>query len=274
MNDVRLPIGVGVLSWKAPKTVERTLSGYGTFPQVFSEFKVFFQECSCEDLAVARRYGVTAVGRPDNIGIQSGMRWVVENLSSEYVLYLENDFNLSVPMETAVGEIARAHRWLASGRIDIVRLRSRFDPGEPCGDPEKYSSVFVPSDIDPRFRQHHRLVKANPLIRFFRPFKARRVASRAAYVERDPAGLFPKVFSREPEGLVTTSAYLNWTNNPVLMRRDIFLMIADYADAHPSSRTVGGFQDFEKPLNCLWWRRQKLRIGLPDGIFTHNRIDR
>lgn len=267
-------IGAGILSWWSPKTVAHTLSLYGDFPARFDEFKIFFQECTEEDRRVAEACGVAWQGRPENVGIQSGMRWVVENLTSEYVLYLENDFNLDVPVDAAVRELARARDWIASGRVDLVRLRSRFNPGEPCGDPEKYSSVFVPQDIDPRFRQAHRLVKANPLTRFLRPLKSRRVASRAAYVERSPEKLFPKIFMRQPEGLVTTSAYLNWTNNPVLIRRDLFLKIADYADTHPSSRTVGGFQDFEKPLNCHWWRAQKLRIGLPDGIFTHNRIDR
>ena len=156
----------------------------------------------------------------------------------------------------------------------MVRLRSLFNPGVPCTDPKKYSSVFRPKDIDPRFRLHDQLVTANPLVRWLRPFKARRIAARGVYVERAPESLFPKVFAREPEGLVTTSAYLNWTNNPVLIRRALFLRIADYADAHPSHRTVGGFQDFEKPLNCRWWREQRFRIGLPDGIFTHNRLDR
>ena len=121
---------------------------------------------------------------------------------------------------------------------------------------------------------HESLVKPNPLVRWLRPFKSRRVASRAAYVEREPERLFPKVFAKDGTGLVTTSAYLNWTNNPVLLRRDLFLRIADYADAHPTRRTTGGFQDFEKPLNCHWWRAQRLRIGLPDGMFTHCRIDR
>ena len=274
MPNGRLQIGAGILSWRSPRTVANTLAQYGDFPSRLAEFKIFFQECSDVDRDVAGRFGIDCVGRPSNVGIQAGMRWVAEGLSSEYVLYLENDFNLVVPTDVAVDELTRARSWIESGSVDIVRLRSRFDPGVPCGDPEKYSSVFRPVDIDPRFRMWDRLVKPNPLVRLFRPLKSRRVAARAAYVEREPEKLFPRIFRRAATGLITSSAYLNWTNNPFLIRRELFLRIADYADAHPSSRTVGGYQDFEKPLNCLWWRRQGFRIGLTEGIFTHRRLDR
>ena len=274
MKIPQLAIGAGILSWRAPRTVANTLAQYGDFPARFAEFRLFFQECTDEDRRVAGQFGIDFEGRPTNIGIQDGMRWVVESLKSDYILYLENDFNLLVPPEEAFRELERALKWIESGRVDIVRLRSLFNPGIPCTDPHKYSTLYRPTDIDPRFRFAGDLASGNPLLRWLRPFKARRIAARSAYVEREPERLFPRVFRREPEGLVTTSAYLNWTNNPVLIRRELFLRIADYADAHPSHRTVGGFQDFEKPLNCHWWRAQKFRIGLPDGIFTHNRLDR
>jgi len=274
MPDASLPISAGMLSWRAPRTVERTLGAYRDYMRLFGEFKLFFQECSEEDSATAERFGVDWKGRAENVGIQAGMRWVVENLSSEHVLYLENDFVPCVPFDEARRQLESALDWIRSGRVDVVRLRSRFNPGFPCGDPEKYSSVFAPKEIDPRFGMYDSLVRPNPLVRWLRPFKSRRAASRAAYVEREPERLFPRLFTRDDTGLVTTSAYLPWTNNPVLIRRDLFLKLADYADAHPTRRTTGGFQDFEKPLNCHWWRAQRLRIGLLDGIFTHCRIDR
>lgn len=269
-----LPISAGILSWKAPLTVANTVRQYGDFPSRLAEFRIFFQECSERDREVAREAGIEFDERSDNIGIQRGIRWVIENLSSEFVIFLENDFNLLVPPDEACRELEKALDWIRSDAVDMVRLRSLFNPGEPCGDPEKYSSVFRPVDVDPRFRNPERLGKGNAFVRFFRPFKSRRVAARGAYVEREPEKVFPDVFRRDATGLITLSRYLNWTNNPVLIRRDLFLWIADYADAHPSHRTVGGYQDFEKPLNCGWWRRQDFRIGLIDGIFTHNRLDR
>lgn len=223
---------------------------------------------------MAETAGLDFLGRKANVGIQAGMRWVAENLTNKYMLYLENDFLLTVPVDEAVSEMTRALTWIKSGRVDLVRLRSRFNPGEPLVAPEKYSAVYEPVDIDPRFRLQKMLVKANPWLRYLRPFKSRRAAARAAYVERAPERIFPKIFRRDDEGLVTSSRYLNWTNNPVLIRRDLFLRLADYADAHPTHRLVNGFSDFERPLNCRWWRGQNLKIGLPGGIFTHQRIDR
>lgn len=41
---------------------------------------------------------------------------------------------------------------------------------------------------------------------------------------------------------------------------------------HPSRRTSNGFQSPETPLNCPWWRRQRFRIGVGRGLFTHRRL--
>lgn len=273
-EDAVSDISAGVLSWKAPQTIANTLAQYGDFPKRLNEFKLFFQEISQSDREVAEKYAIEYLGRDKNIGIQGGIRWVVENLKSEFVIFLENDFNLLVSPGEAVKELEKAKAWIKSGAVDMVRLRSIFNPGEPCGDPDKYSSIYKPTEVDSRFINPSRLKKGNFFIRLFRPFKCRRIAARGVYVERYPEKLFPKIFKRDEVGLITDSRYLNWTNNPVLIRRDLFLKIADYADAHPSSRTVGGYQDFEKPLNCLWWRKQGFKIGLLDGIFTHRRLDR
>ena len=270
----KLPISAGMLSWKAPKTVANTIAQYQDFPARLAEFKVFFQQISDSDKAVATAANLPYIGREDNVGIQGGIKWVVESLTSEYVIFLENDFNLCVSVDEAVKELQKSLDWLKSGKVDMVRLRSRFNPGVPCGDPDKYFEMYRPVEIDPRYQLEYRPGKGNKLLQWIRPGKAGRIAARGAYVEKNPELVFPKIFTRDEVGLITSSKYLNWTNNPTLIRRDLFLQIIARAEAHPSSRTVGGMQDLEKPLNSLWWRAQDYKIGLIDGIFTHNRLDR
>lgn len=270
----KLPISLGILSFKAPKTIDLTLTQYGDFLSHFDEAKLFFQCFSETDKQIAESHHVLYEGRPDNIGIQGGMRWVAENLKSDYILYLENDFQLSVDIPHALAVLKDALNRIESGQIDIMRLRSRFTPGDPFQDVVKYTRIFKPRQIHPDFSDFKKIQKTNPLLRFINPLKARKLACRSLFIEQYPEKRFPNYIKKDGDVYVIDSAYLNWTNNPFLMKLDLFLRLMDYADAHPSHRTVGGMQDMEKPLNCGWWRRQHFKIGIGDGIFTHRRIDR
>ncbi len=279
----KIPVSVGILSYKAPRTIEATLKAYAqhNFLDLFAETKLFFQ-CVCdEDIQTAKKYNLDWCGRPDNVGIQNGMRWVVENLNSEYILYLENDCPLVVDAATAKFEINRAVNGLASGQIDVMRLRSRFTPGEQFADVRKYTTVHTPSEIDERFVQtdevqiSQRRKSSRFLKRLFYPSYGIRMMGRSLYIEKNPERLFPKYIWKAEDGMyIVDSKVINWTNQSILTTKKFFLQMLDYADRHPRSRTVNGFQDMEKPLNCRWWRGQHFKIGVSGGLFTHKRLDR
>ena len=282
-KNEQVPVSVGILSYKAPKTIGATLQVYQqkNFLKLFSEVKLFFQCVSEDDIKISQKYNLEYMGRPDNIGIQSGMRWVVENLKSDYILYLENDCPLVVDTETAKREIQRAVSCLASGQIDVMRLRSRFTPGEQFADVYKYTTVYTPREIDSRFKETSevRIAPRTPLLRFlkqlFYPSYAFRMMGRGIYIERCPEVRFPRVIKKVDDGMyVVDSAVINWTNQSILTTKKFFLEMLDYADAHPCRRTVNNMQDMEKPLNCRWWRKQHFKIGVSDGLFTHQRLDR
>ena len=282
MSD-KVPVSVGILSYKAPRTIAATLEAYAqhNFLDIFAEVKLFFQCVSDEDIQTAKKHKLEWCGRSDNIGIQNGMRWVVENLKSEYILYLENDCPLVVDTATAEFEINRAMKYLASGQIDVMRLRSRFTPGEQFADVRKYTTVHTPFEIDERFVQTDEVrISQRPkwhrfLKRLFYPGYGIRMIGRSLYIEKGPERLFPKYIWKTGDGMyIVNSKVINWTNQSVLTTKRFFLQMLDYADQHPRSRTVNGLQDMEKPLNCRWWRGQQFKIGVSDGLFTHKRLDR
>jgi hypothetical protein len=279
----KVPVSVGILSYKAPRTISATLDDYekNKFLDLFPEVKLFFQCVSPEDIQTAEKHNVEWCGRADNIGIQNGMRWVVENLNSEYILYLENDCPLVVDTATAEFEIRRAVKHLASGQIDVMRLRSRFTPGEQFADVRKYTTVHTPSEIDDRFVPTDEVqISPRPewqrfLKRVFYPSYGVRMMGRSLYIEKSPEELFSKYIWKTNDGMyIVDSKVINWTNQSILTTKRFFLQMLDYADQHPRSRMVNGFQDMEKPLNCRWWRRQHFKIGVSDGVFTHRRLDR
>ena len=271
----KLPISVGILSFKAYKTIENTLQQYNdmNFFSIFQEAKVFFQTFCEKDKEIAEKFNIDYEKREDNIGIQGGIEWIVKTLKSDYILFLENDFHLLYDLNKTFTILEKSLKLIQSGKIDMMRLRSRFQAGEPFGDVEKYTRIFKPQQIHPNFKDFHKIKKTIPFLKYLRPLKAKKISARALYIEQYPENICHQI-KREDDYFIVDSSVLNWTNNPTLVSRELFLKLIDYANKHPSSRTVYGFQDLEKPLNCRWWRKQHFKIGVCDGIFTHRRLDR
>ena len=280
MSD-QVPVSVGILSYKAHKTIDATLHAYTqkNFLKPFPEVKLFFQCVSDEDVKISQKYDLEYMGRPDNIGIQDGMRWVVENLKSDYILYLENDCPLITDAETAQREIRRAVSYLAQNKIDVMRLRSRFSPEAGLSTQLKYTKVYPvvcqDSRVEQRTEVSHRPNWFRHLCRFARMGLAVRIIGHSVYIEKDPEKKHPRYIQKmEEDFYIVDSCALNWTNQSILTTKKFFLEMLDYADAHPCRRTVNGMQDMEKPLNCRWWRNQHFKIGVSCGLFTHKRLDR
>jgi len=277
VNGKKVTLGLGVLSWRAPKTVDHTLASYADrdILTLFDHCQIYFQEITDDDRAVAARYGFSVAGNDSNRGIYGGVKALLECMSDDYVLFVENDCVLIEDRHNTERQLLSAVRDIELGKAHVYRFRHLRRPGEDFATVDKYLRYHSAgsqsgirknrgSGIMPRVR------------RLLRPAKAERLKGIAAYVEPCPEKRFPNVFTRTAENnLIVSSRYLNWTNQAVLFRRRWLQEdILPWAAAHPSSRTVNGFPDIEKELNCRWWRRQEFRIGLAPGLFTHQRLDR
>lgn len=96
-------IGLGILSWRARKTLRASLGSYrnGELFSFFDQSLIFFQEIEPEDRVCAEEFGIQAVGEVANLGIMGGMKKIAEILTTDYILYLENDLPLIVDHATA-----------------------------------------------------------------------------------------------------------------------------------------------------------------------------
>ena len=278
-------VGFVTLGYKAPQTLRRTFESYraGNLFRYFDDVVICFQSFSDADARLAEELGVRYVGRPDNLGICGGFRWCWETLKTDYVLIMETDLALCVPQATAEAQLQESLWHLEKGEVDLVRLRNRFNPGEQNRFASMYSRFWVVRDKDPRWADTESLdnspawVKA--LRRGLRPGKATRWCGRSPYIERTPERLFPKWIKRIGDDFFCVDSWvLPWTNQCTLISRTRLGELLDYADAHPSVHCVNAehnkLQTLEPQLNRLWWRRKHFRIGVPEGIFTHSRIDR
>jgi len=276
----RLPIGVAILSWKSPETVRNTLQTYtkNDFLSLFEDVVLCFQAISDADQALAKDLGIRYVGNEKNTGIQGGFRMAYENLNCEYVMVLENDCLLRTDRGMAYDRLSEALSLLQDGRADLVRMRSRYHPGPPMRAASVYSRFYPIVEQAKNWTGSEELSTAPDFIkklrRTIRPFKARKWIGRSVYIEEHPELKHPRYINKIKDTFIVDSAVLPWTNQPTLLSRKLFQHLLDFADAHPSSRTVNGLQDFEKNLNCAYWRKRHYKIGVSTGIFTHLRLDR
>ncbi|MEO1207407.1 MAG: hypothetical protein AAFV45_13865 [Pseudomonadota bacterium] len=263
-------LGLGVLSWHGYETLEASLKTYPAsgFLDLFDERVIFFPEITDQGCVLAARFGFEAKGQPQNKGIMDGFRGLANAMQSDTVVMVENDCPLIESCEEAAKQIATAQHLIENGSAQVVRLRSRRDPGEAFDTADKYMRLYPPTTahgIDQ--------LKAG-VLRRLRPGKARKLIGTSVYVEAEPAQKFPGTITDAGSGfyLAPTDA-ITWTNQSIMIDRRFFLdNIIARAENVTGRRTVNGFKNLEIELNDHWWRSRPWTVAIAPGLFTHRRL--
>lgn len=129
------------------------------------------------------------------------------------------DNPLIVSVEKARVELEKGLALLKVDQVKALRYRSRFLPGEQFSDVRKYTTVYTPQEIDPRFSPTDEVFisDCSALSRFLkrslRPFYARKMIGRSIYIEKTPELRFPGYIRKTEDGIyIVDSAVINWTN--------------------------------------------------------------
>ncbi|MGF1456049.1 MAG: hypothetical protein ACFB6R_11835 [Alphaproteobacteria bacterium] len=264
--------GAGILSWKGYGSLRGALESYraADFLSLFPETRIFLPEAEDEGRHMAAEFGLSVAEHPDNLGILGGFEGLARSMSSRYVLLLENDFKLVEDRDTAARELATALDLLRTGRCQVIRLRSRRQPGPPLTGLQKYRRLYPVEGDGPWQRA------AKGALRMIRPDKARRNLAACVYLYEDPSMVHPDVIRRDPDTgfFLVSSRFMNWTNQAFLIERQFFLdRIIGYAKTHATRRGINNFRSLEIEMNSPYWRRSGWHVGLGDGLFTHARRD-
>jgi hypothetical protein len=232
-----MTLTIGILSWGAHKTLINTLESYRKWglDRLGDERLIFFQEISDYEKLLARDYGYKAIGAPTNVGIAEGYKALVEHTTSDLFLFLENDWLL---IDDPAIEILDGQIILSSGFIDVVRYRSRTQPGNPLWTAQfKGREYDRPTHLlDATYYHTHEELKAFPELSYYA--------------------------DRYNGWWVTGAHYANWTNNPTMFRTQF---LRDHIVDKMGSR------DVELDLQA-WWEQQDFVVAQGEGLFTHWRI--
>ncbi len=277
MADPRTDLTVGVLSYRAHRTLERSVASHRAagLPATAARYFVYFNAVDDTDRALAERLGVDALGGPENLGIAGGFGAIAEAARTDYVLVLENDIEAVATPDEMAACLRSVLADMASRDVPVFCLRSRRRPGQGATGAEKYRRAFgvqapLHADIPPsRPSWRERLAMRR------RHLTLERFLGKAVYLEAAPEERFPHAWRRLPSGnLLTTSRYRPWSNQAVVVRREFLLdVVLARVARHPDPRTINDHQDIERALNRPWWRAQAFAMGhAAEGVFTHARL--
>lgn len=237
----KLPISVGILSWRSGQVLVDTLTTYynnGLFDMV-DDITILFQEFNEQDYQIAKHFGLNVIGMNSNIGIGRAFIKLTENAKEEYVLVLEHDWNLIEDAETTYNRLKRSYQAIEMG-MDVVRLRHRKNPGNPHFSFKHKGKELTYYDDEIGCTSPHLLDSVH-------------------WCEPDVE--FSEYIKKSEDMFWTTSRYGNWTNNPCLYRKQFYL------------DTVKPFAGEGIALEgniSKWWAQQQFKVGHNEGLFMHN----
>ncbi len=272
-------VTLGLTSWQAPGTLAHTLSSYAQagILEMFGAAHIHFNAISACDRELAARYGLSATGTPDNIGIFGAVDGNARQTRTRYLLSVENDCPLVTDGTGFATMLSSALTDMVEFDCPVFQMRSRRQPGDAFNRRARYEARFrvtCPIDAQPTACK----TPIHPLVRLYEDCRKPSLRACALYSEEDPAARHPTLIKRSPRGnWLTSSRHLNWSNNCVLVRTDFLRdVILERVRSHPSPKRVNGHQDIEAALKIgRWWRYQDIRMGQSEpGPFTHQRLDR
>ena len=193
----KLPISVGILSWKSGQTLVNTLQTY--FQQEFlhqiNDVCILFQEVSEQDKQIAEHFGIPYIGMEDNIGIGQAFIELTKQSKTDNVLVLEHDWKLIENKETCIERLKSGIELLDNG-FSAVRYRHRKDW-------DFHTSLF---NIKVELDYYDKEIECT----------SPHLLDSVHWC--DPSEQFPKHIQKEGEYFTTTSRWGNWTNNPTLYK--------------------------------------------------------
>lgn len=237
----KLPISVGILSWNAPKKLLETLITYqkNNFLERVNDVCILFNEFSKEDIKIAEYFGMPYISYSENLGIGKAFLQLAAQAKTDKVLLLENDWHLIESENDFVHHLQKSILLLENG-FDVVRLRSRKDPGYP-----HFSFSFKGRELT-YYDEWHQLTSPHLLD--------------AIHWVKNPEIDFNGKIEKNDTFYTTTSRYGNWTNNPCLFKKEFYIKSIE--------PFVGEGIDLERKI-AYWWPRQNFKVAHGEGLFKH-----
>lgn len=257
-------IGLSILSWRGAEALRPALESYQSigFFDLFDEAQIYLPDPDKAVLDVASKFDVETKTSPKNLGIMGNMIAAAEQLSTDYILILENDCPLIEPLDEVKRQLKISIDLLESKDVIMSRLRSVREPGQAFTGLGKYRRLY-----DGTLRSF--------FIRKFRRDHHRRLSGYALYDGQQSIERHTDHFEYVgDETYLVDASIMPWTNQSILINREFFLdKIIPMARSVKTRRHANSLPNLEIEMNkSRQWRRSGWKIACGPGLFTHERI--
>lgn len=245
----KLPISVGILSWKSDQTLKNTLESYKNkgFFDIVDDVTLLFQEVCENDINIANEYKLPFIALSENSGIGNAFSLLANNAKNENILLLEHDWELIENKKLTFDRLNSGIELLNSG-YNCIRYRHRKNPGFPL-----FGLVHKGEELN----------HFDPII----DLEGAHLFDSVHWVENPEKQFSDKIFKYQNH-FITTSRWSNFTNNPCLYKKDF------YMNAIEPFKDKGSLYDGLESNISYWWARQNFNIAWGEGLFKHNDIQK
>lgn len=257
------------ITYKAPLSLRASMVTWQTsgLLELADELILFINSPSKRDFDIAEEFGFTVMTTTEQNGnIMAGpaLAYAVANCTSDYVLFMEKDFQAISDRQTTVEEMWSAIWHMARG-VEVFRLRGKTDhPAEgmpDCCTPGRDDKPQCPFNSDWKtagsFADH-----MNWLFIFCDPDVIEKSNGRVVQC------------TSQPQSLCFTSAESNWSNNPVIFGRQWFnRRLRGVALTGEHAWDDNRYLEFNIMMSWLAWRPPARICASYWGIFKHVEID-
>jgi hypothetical protein len=263
----RKTLAIIAITYRAPRSFEAALKTWQAsgMLDMADELILFINAPLKKDIELGERFGFRIMvtdERGGNIMAGPALAYAVGNCTSDYVLFMEKDFQVVADRQTALREMWAGVWHLARG-VEAYRLRGKTDhpaEGMPncCAKGPKPECPFNSGwRTAGSFADH-----MNWLFVYCDPDVVEHANGRVVQC------------SDEPKTLCYTSAESNWSNNPVLFGREWFnRRIRKVALTGENAFTDNRYFEFNVMLDWLGWRPPARICSSFWGIMKHVEID-
>lgn len=164
-SDKKIPLSVGILSWRRPSMLRANLSLIkDTNIDKYTDLFVVAQQANDAHEEICRYYNIQLIPFKDNLGIAGGIKRVFEQSKNESILHLEEDMIISRSSQDALSNLENACNALTTKKANICFLRDSENPGNNF-DMTKFHKLWQVkgSDLSLTFKGRMRPVKASKM---------------------------------------------------------------------------------------------------------------
>lgn len=236
-------ITLGILTWKLPGNLLRTLRSYKSSGLIQSagEVILFVNAADPREIALGKKFGLSVIHSADNIGIGPAFAQLAQAATKPYFMFLENDWVCIEPRPIVERRLGHGLGILQSHTADAVRFRHRVQYGHPLYSRKNCEGRELESANRPHLLD-------------------------AVHWNKMPSMAFPDYIKhRQLDGedwYLANSADASYTNNPCLYHTDFARDEIAPRGMIPGIGSEVQLQD--------WWQKRSLTVAQGEGLFKHH----